>query len=105
MGGKIHLDTEAAKEIIKTHIAAPLELTIEEAALVVYRVAAAKMADTVRLVIAQQGLDPRQFSLVAAGGAFPLFAALVADELKIRFLTLLSFITWSNESVPPTLFS
>lgn len=83
MGGKIHLDTNAAKKVIQTHIAAPLGLTIEDAALVAYRVAAAKMADTARLVIAQQGLDPRRFSLVAAGGAFPLFAALIADELKL----------------------
>jgi N-methylhydantoinase A len=83
MGGKIHLDKNAAKKVIQTHIAAPLGLTIEDAALVAYRVAAAKMADTVRLVIAQQGLDPRRFSLVAAGGAFPLFAALIADELKL----------------------
>ncbi len=83
MGGKLRLDTEKAQAAVSKRIAAPLGLTTEEAALAVYRIIAAKMADTVRLITVQQGLDPRRFTLVAAGGAFPLFAALIAAELEM----------------------
>ena len=65
------------------NLAAKLDLNVEEAALAVYQVATAKMADAVRLVTVQQGHDPRHFALVAAGGAFPLFAGLIARELEM----------------------
>lgn len=98
MDGNIHLDTEAAKAAVDQHIARPLGLSVEEAALAVFRITAAKMADAVRLVTVQQGLDPRQFSLVAAEGAFPLFAGLIADELEIAEIiipyTAPAFCAW-----------
>lgn len=84
LGGRLRLDRAKAEEAINTFIASPLGLSVEEAAMAVYRVAAAKMADAVRLVTVQQGLDPRDFALVAAGGAFPLFAALIAGELEMH---------------------
>jgi len=83
LGGRLRLDAAPAWDAVNRHLAGPLGIGTEEAALAVFRVATAKMADAVRLVTVRQGLDPRQFALVAAGGAFPLFAGLVAAELGI----------------------
>lgn len=83
LGGRHPLDLQKARQVIEDQVAVPLGLPIDEAALAIYRIAGAKMADAVRLVTVQQGLDPRQFTLVAAGGAFPLFAAEIAEELDI----------------------
>jgi len=84
LGGRLRLDYDRAFAAVRDMVAAPLGLAVSEAALAIYRIAAARMADAIRLVTVQQGLDPRQFALVAAGGAFPLFAGLIADELEMR---------------------
>lgn len=83
LDGKLKLDSLKASQAVTEYLAGPLGLEVREAALAVYRVAAARMADAVRLVTVQQGLDPRDFTLVAAGGAFPLFAGAIAAELGI----------------------
>lgn len=80
-GGRLPLDVDAALRAMQKSVAQPLGLDVESSALAVYRVTIAAMADAVRLLTVQRGLDPRDFSLVAAGGAFPLFAADVAQEL------------------------
>ena len=55
----------------------------EEAARGVITIAAASMADAIREITVEQGRDPREAVLVAFGGAGPLFATLLADELDI----------------------
>src|SRR6266576_4209598 len=55
----------------------------EEAARGVITIAAASMADAIREITVEQGRDPREAVLVAFGGAGPLFATLLADELAI----------------------
>lgn len=82
-GGSIQLDIGAARDAIQAHIAKPLGLSIEQAALGIHRVLNAQMAEGMRLVSIEQGYDPRQFTLVALGGAGPLHAAALADELDI----------------------
>ena len=84
LGGRLRLDYDRAFAAVRDRVAVPLGLDIAEAALAIYRIAAARMADAIRLVTVQQGLDPRRFALVAAGGAFPLFAGLIAGELEMR---------------------
>ena len=77
------LDVAAAREAIRVRIAEPLDLTIEEAALGIIQIAIAEMSLAVRSVSVARGYDPRDFALVAFGGAGPLHAAEIARELHI----------------------
>lgn len=82
-GGAKHLDREAALSAIQNVIGRPLGMSTEEAASAVLKVANANMADAVRLVSIRRGLDPREFGLIAFGGAGALHGAEVAKELGI----------------------
>jgi N-methylhydantoinase A len=77
-GGRLALDTAAARAVIEAGVAGPLGLGTEEAALGVHTVLAHNMASSIRLLSERKGLDPRRFALVALGGAGPLFACAVA---------------------------
>ena len=83
-GGAIDLDPELAREAIREHVAAPLGLGIEEAAAGIHQVVNAQMAEGIRLVSVRQGFDPREFTLVAMGGAGPLHACALAADLAIE---------------------
>jgi N-methylhydantoinase A len=82
-GAKMHLDTSAARRAIETNIATPMGLTIEAAAAGMYRVACNNMAQGVREVTIKRGYDPREFPLIAAGGAGPIHSCLICNELEI----------------------
>jgi len=82
-GGAVRLDPAGAREAIERHIARPLGLTIEEAALGIHRVVNAAMVEGIRLVTVRRGIDPRRFTLVALGGAGPLHVTSLAAELGI----------------------
>jgi N-methylhydantoinase A len=84
LGGRMPLDAEAATRAIKTHIAEPLGLEVHEAALGIVEIANAAMANAVRAVTTERGLDPRDFTLVAYGGAGPMHAAEVARDLSVN---------------------
>jgi N-methylhydantoinase A len=85
MGGdrEIPLSADAARTAIDKHIATPLELSVPAAASAVLRLSNASMINAIRLMTVQRGLDPRDFSLVAFGGAGPLHAADLALEMGI----------------------
>jgi N-methylhydantoinase A len=83
IGGAMRLDRPAADRAIREHVAAPLGLDLVEAADAVIKVANANMADAVRLISIRRGYDPREFCLVAFGGAGPLHGAALAEELSI----------------------
>jgi N-methylhydantoinase A len=82
-GGRIRLDTEAARRAIEQHIAKPMGLSIEQAAAGMYRVACNNMAQGIREVTIKRGFDPREFPVIPAGGAGPIHACLIAQELEI----------------------
>ena len=82
-GGAIDLDANLARDAIREHVAEPLGLGIEDAAAGIHQVVNAQMAEGVRLVSVRQGFDPREFTLVAMGGAGPLHACALADDLAI----------------------
>jgi N-methylhydantoinase A len=82
-GGLKQLRTDLAEQVLETRIAKPLGLELHEAASAVVRVANANMADAVRLISIRRGYDPRDFALVAFGGAGGLHGADVARELSI----------------------
>lgn len=81
--GALRLNRAAAERAISEVIAEPLGLSSEQAAQAVLQVANANMADAVRLVSIRRGLDPRDFALIAFGGAGALHGAEVAQELGI----------------------
>ncbi len=83
IGGAMRLDRAAAERAIQEHVAGPLGLAVVEAADAVIKVANANMADAVRLISIRRGYDPREFCLVAFGGAGPLHGAALAEELSI----------------------
>jgi N-methylhydantoinase A len=83
LGGRLTLDKEAAEAAVKTHLAEPLGLNLIDAASGILRIVNANMAVDLRLAFQYRGVDPRDFALVAFGGAGPLHASILANELKI----------------------
>jgi N-methylhydantoinase A len=82
-GGKMRLDVAAARAAIAEHIAGPMNLSVEEAAAGMYRVACNNMAQGVREVTIKRGFDPREFPYISAGGAGPIHSCLICNELEI----------------------
>jgi N-methylhydantoinase A len=83
LGGEMRLDSGAAEKALTERLAKPLELSLERAAAGMLQVATSAMANAVRHVTLERGLDPRDFTLVAYGGGGPLHSASVAKELSI----------------------
>ena len=83
LGGEIGLDEEAARRAIQEHCATPLDLDVTEAAHGIVEIANAAMVNALRLVSIQRGNDPREFVLVAFGGAGPVHACRLAAEMEI----------------------
>jgi len=81
--GRLQLDADLAAEALGRRIAEPLGLSLEDAAEGVLRIANANMVKAIRLVTVERGFDPREFSLVAFGGAGPLHAVDLARELQM----------------------
>jgi len=83
LGGEMALDRDAALAAVEQRIAKPLELDINQAAIAILRIANSHMALALRAVSVERGRDPRDFCLVASGGAGPLHGSTLARELKI----------------------
>lgn len=88
LGGRMALDVDAAREAIEASVARPLDLEVLAAAAGVYDVVNVNMAAGVREVTVNRGWDPRDFPLVVAGGAGPVHAANIADEMGIPVLVV-----------------
>ena len=71
-GGEISLDVERSREAIERDIAAPLGLSIPEAAYGILRIVNENMLGALRVVSVQRGIDPRELALVPFGGAGPV---------------------------------
>ena len=84
LGGGMRLDAAAARQAIETHVAQPLALGVEAAAEGLLAVTNANLGAAIRLSLFEKGLDPRDFVMIAFGGAAGLHAIAVADELGIR---------------------
>ena len=83
LGGEMDLD-EAAAERVVAALAAELGLGVAECAEGILTVLNANMANAIRSRTVQKGIDPREYALVAFGGAGPLHGVEVAAELGIR---------------------
>jgi N-methylhydantoinase A len=82
LAGGVTLDRGASERAI-AELADELELSPLECAAGIVRVANAEMIRALRVVTVQRGIDPRRYALLAFGGAGPLHAAAIADELGI----------------------
>jgi N-methylhydantoinase A len=84
LGGGMQLDTARARAAIEAHVARPLSLAVEPAAEGLLAVTNTSLGGAIRLSLFEKGLDPRDFAMIAFGGAAGLHAVAVADELGIR---------------------
>jgi N-methylhydantoinase A len=82
--GRLQLDAAAAERAIRMQIAEPLGIDLAAAAEGIVAIATTQMAYAVRTVSTERGLDPRDFVLIAYGGAGPMQAVDVARELAVR---------------------
>ena len=84
LGGRMAMDAAAARHAIETKIAGRLGLSVEDTAIGIIRVAASGIARAIRSVASAKGYNPTEFSLFAYGGAGPLLASDVNDEVGCR---------------------
>ncbi len=83
LGGELPVHLDRARAAIEARIARPLKQGVLEAAAGIVDVVTAGMAAALRIVSVERGHDPREFTLVAFGGAGPVHAARLAQELEI----------------------
>jgi N-methylhydantoinase A len=88
LGGEIPLDREAGRQLIQNRIAQPLGLGINDAAAGIIEIINNNMSRAIRTVSIGRGHDPRQFVLVAFGGAGPLHACRLAELLDIPAIVI-----------------
>jgi N-methylhydantoinase A len=82
LAGGVEHAAEAAARVVG-ELGGSLGLSLEETAAGIVRVAGVEMARAVRVMTVERGVDPRELALLAFGGAGPLHAAAVADELDM----------------------
>ena len=83
LGGEMQLDVDAARQAISERCAEPLGMDVDEVALGIVEIANSAMVGALRRVSVQRGYDPREFVLVAFGGAGPVHANRLAAELEM----------------------
>jgi N-methylhydantoinase A len=83
LGGTLPIDARRSAAAIEEFIAKPMGIGVTEAASAILAVSSNNIAQAVRVVSTSKGLDPADYTLVAYGGAGPLLAAPVAEELGI----------------------
>jgi N-methylhydantoinase A len=88
LGGDLSVDRVAAEIAVARHIGDKLGLSPLEAAAKIVEVVNASMCEALRIVSIERGLDPAEFSLIAFGGAGPIHAVALADELAIPMVLL-----------------
>jgi N-methylhydantoinase A len=83
LGGRFKLDVRAAEHAVEEHLARPLGVPLLEAAWTVRAVANALMAQAMRIMTVERGYDPRELAYMCYGGAGPVHAIDLAEELEI----------------------
>jgi len=82
LGGEMEIDPGLAQEVIGK-IASYYDISVDEAALGITKIVNTNMSALLQSVTVKRGYDPREFALVAFGGAGPLHAPAIAQELNI----------------------
>ncbi len=88
LGGEMPLDVEAAKAGIEKRCAEPLGMDVLECAHGIVEIANAEMASALRIITVQRGYDPRELTMVAFGGAGPMHANRLCQEMGIPLLVV-----------------
>jgi N-methylhydantoinase A len=83
-GGEVKLRPDKSRKVIEERIAKPLGIDTVEAAAGIFKVAASQMAEAIRFVSVQRGVDPRDFDLCVFGGGGPIHGFSIAAELGMR---------------------
>ena len=83
VGGRLPLDVEKSREAIRTHLADPLGITVEQAAHGMFTIVNNNMVNGIRRVSVERGYDPRDFVLNCAGGATGAHVTALAREMGI----------------------
>jgi N-methylhydantoinase A/oxoprolinase/acetone carboxylase beta subunit len=83
LSGTLPLNAELADRAIRSSVAEPLGLSVEDAALGILEIATETTVAAIETSSIRKGLDPRDFGLVVFGGAGPLFGSEIAARLDI----------------------
>ena len=81
LAGGIRPDRAAAEEAVHQHVATPMGLSISDAAIAIFRIANGDMTNALRYISVSRGRDPREYALLAFGGAGPVHAVVQASDL------------------------
>jgi len=84
LGGRIKLDRAKAEDAIREKVADPLGMSVEDAAEGIKRIVDSKMTDLIRSATIHKGYDPREFVLIAFGGAGPVHAQAFGATLGVK---------------------
>lgn len=88
VGGAMPLHTERAREAIVQHVAEPLDLNLEDAAFTIWNTACVNMSEAIREITVLEGIDPRDYVMVAGGGAAGAHIVPIAAGVGVRRLIL-----------------
>jgi N-methylhydantoinase A/acetophenone carboxylase len=103
-GGRLQLDPAAATAAMREHVADPLGIDVEEAALRVRRTVDANMADVIARETFLRGFDPKDFILFAYGGAGPTHCIGYGGQLGLRQMVVFPFspvfCAWGSSTMP-----
>ena len=88
LGGRMRLDGERAHAAVAERIAGPLGMSVEEAAAAMLDIVDAQMADLIRRVTVERGLDPSAFAVFGYGGAAGLHVGSYASKLGCREIVI-----------------
>ncbi len=91
LGGEMELNREPAQEAVESHLCGPLKMEIEDAASGIVDIANVSMLRILRVISVARGYDPRDFVLVAYGGAGPLHAFELAEKLSVTHVVIPCF--------------
>jgi len=97
LGGEMKIYRNLALDAIKKKIANFYNISVEDAADGIIKIANENAANAIRIISVQKGYDPRDFALIAHGGSGPMFAPFIAQELEIKKIII--------PSIPPGVFS
>ena len=84
LGGRMKIDEEGARKAIEEKLAGPLGMSVLDAARGIVTVVNSNMARAIRVVSVERGYDPREFVLMAFGGAGALHAVNVAKDMGVH---------------------
>ena len=88
MGGSMNVARDLAETALRTHVAEPLGLSVEDAARSIFDVLISRTASSIKEMMLERGLDPGEFSMLGFGGCGPLLGPMLQNELEMPELVI-----------------